>query len=236
MVSGTLHTHVVYEKAGHAAAHPGRWFVFLEGDGSPWGNSGMQPATDPTTRNPLALRLMLATDDAAIYVVRPCYQGHNDARCSTDRWTSGRYSDEVVASMAAAIESESKKLRANHLIVVGYSGGGALAVLVAERLQDVAAVITIGANLDIAAWAEHHHYLPLSQSLNPALSDRAHPWAEFHFNGANDAVVPIATTDDYFKRYPGARRVVVDSANHTCCWEADWPALLAALPLTSQSE
>ena len=237
IVPGTLQAHIVYEKAGNPAGQPGRWFVFLEGDGTPWGNSGMQPAADPTTRNPLALRLMLATDAAAIYVARPCYQGHNDApQCSADRWTGGRYSNEVVASMAAVIASESGKLGASDLVVVGYSGGGALAVLVAERLQNIAAVITIGANLDIAAWADHHHYLPLAQSLNPAESDQQHPWAEYHFSGARDSVVPGATTDGYFNRYPKARRFIVERADHICCWESDWPALLAGLPLARESE
>ena len=45
---------------------------------------------------------------------------------------------------------------------VGYSGGGVLAVLIAERLDNVAGVITVGANLDTDAWTEHHGYLPLT--------------------------------------------------------------------------
>jgi len=231
VVQGTLHSHVVYEKGGVAGAYPGRLFVFLEGDGSPWGSSGMRPSADPTTSNPLALRLMLATPAASIYVARPCYQGRVDAQCSAERWTGGRYSEAVVASMVAAIRSESAKYSESELVIVGYSGGGALAVLIAERLGNVAAVITVGANLDIAAWAGEHHYLPLMQSLNPAQSDRKHPWAEFHFNGAKDVVVPAATADAYFQRYPQAQRFVVENTDHVCCWESDWPALLARLPL-----
>jgi hypothetical protein len=92
VVPGVVHSHVVYEKSGTTQSHAGRLLVFLEGDGTPWGSSGMQPADDPTTRNPLALRLMLQTSDAAIYVARPCYQSLIDAQCSAERWTSGRYS------------------------------------------------------------------------------------------------------------------------------------------------
>jgi len=231
VVQGTLHSHVVYEKSAPAAAHPERLFVFLEGDGSPWGNSGMKPAADPTTSNPLALRLMLATEAASIYVARPCYQERVDADCSPERWTGGRYSEAVIESMVAAIRSESAKYSTAKLVIVGYSGGGALAVLIAERLENVAAVITVGANLDIAAWAADHHYLALTQSLNPATSERPHPWAEFHFNGAKDSVVPAATAQAYFQRYPEAQRFVIENADHVCCWEEDWPALLARLPL-----
>ena len=226
IVQGTLHSHVVYEKGGPTAA---RLMVFLEGDGSPWGNSGMTPAADPTTGNPLALRLMLATEAASIYVARPCYQERTDAECSAERWTNGRYSEAVVASMVGAIRNESAKYAARELTIVGYSGGGALAVLIAERLDNVVAVITIGANLDIAAWAGEHHYLPLTQSLNPAKSERPHPWAEFHFNGAKDPVVPAATADAYFQRYPQAQRFIIENADHVCCWEEDWPGLLGRL-------
>jgi len=226
---GVPYSHRVYEK--RSASRPGRLFVFLEGDGTPWGSSGMHPAADPTTRNPLALRLMIATDASSIYVARPCYQGEAGALCSADRWTGGRYADDIVASMASVIDSESTRLQAMQLVIVGYSGGGTLAVLIAERLHNVAAVVTIGANLDIAAWAEHHHYLPLSQSLNPANSALAHPWKEFHFIGGKDAIVPAATADLYFKRYPEAQRLTVANADHVCCWESDWQSLLERLQL-----
>jgi len=229
IVAGATYTHVVYEK--RSPSRPGRLFVFLEGDGSPWGSSGMQPAADPTTRNPLALRLMVETDAASIYVARPCYQDQVAADCAADRWTAGRYADDIVASMAGTVLSESTRLNAKELVIVGYSGGGALAVLIAERMQNVAAVVTIGANLDVAAWAKHHRYLPLTQSLNPARSERAHPWREFHFIGAKDAIVPAVTADLYFERYPQAQRLTIPGYDHICCWESDWPALLARLQL-----
>jgi pimeloyl-ACP methyl ester carboxylesterase len=127
----------------------------------------------------------------------------------------------------SVITSKAHELGASQLVLIGYSGGGALAVLIAERLEDVTAVITLAANLDIEAWANHHHYLPLAQSLNPARSLRAHPWPEFHFSGLKDTVVPAATTDRYFQRYPAARRLAIEAADHVCCWEAQWPALLA---------
>lgn len=229
IVVGVPHSLVVYENqaAARTIEQRERLFVYLEGDGSPWGSSGMQPAVDPTARNPLALRLMLQTDDPAIYVARPCYQ-LTDVRCSAESWTSGRYSEEVVASMARAIASESTRLNARDLIIVGYSGGGPLAVLIAEQLTNIAGVITLGANLDVATWADHHRYLPLDRSLNPATSEHTHPWPEVHISGGKDTVVPTATTDSYFKRFPAAQQIAVDAADHVCCWEAQWPALLAS--------
>ena len=228
IVRGTAFSHVVYEKTSSRAE---RLFVFLEGDGAPWGTSGMQPALDPTARYAMALRLMMKTEATSIYVARPCYQDQLSSGCTAERWTFGRYAADIVDSMVAVISSESSKLQAKELVIVGYSGGGVLATLVAERMQAVAAVITIGANLDIDAWTKYNGNLPLSLSLNPARSERAHPWPEFHFSGANDKVVPDETAARYFQKYPQAQHFVIADADHVCCWESDWPGMLQRLEL-----
>jgi pimeloyl-ACP methyl ester carboxylesterase len=220
-----LYSLVVYEKPAPADIRRSRLLVYIEGDGLPWGGSGMHPAADPTTGNPLALRMMLSVPGPSIYVSRPCYQ-EADVRCTAEDWTGGRYAQRIVDSMSGAIAGQSHRLGFDEIVLVGYSGGGALAVLIGEQLPQATAVITIGANLDVAAWANHHGYLPLATSLNPALSQRPHPWPEFHFAGATDQVVPTATVEAYFRRYPKARHILVDHADHVCCWEEDWPALL----------
>ena len=198
--------------------------IFIEGDGVPW-RGGTQPSLDPTTRNPLALKLLGQTSGPAAYVSRPCYQAMAAPGCTPELWTMQRYSDEVVSSMTAAVRMTAARANARKVVLVGYSGGGVLAVLIAERLDNVAAVITVGADLDIDAWTQHHGYLPLTGSLNPASSTAAHPWPETHLYGARDAVVPIATTAAYFTRFPHAQRRVMDDYDHVCCWVERWPAL-----------
>jgi pimeloyl-ACP methyl ester carboxylesterase len=198
--------------------------IFIEGDGVPW-RGGMQPSLDPTTGNPLALKLLGQTPAPAAYLSRPCYQEMTGPGCTPEQWTMQRYSDEVVSSMTAAVRTAAARANARKVVLVGYSGGGVLAVLIAERLDNVAAVITVGADLDIDAWAQHHGYLPLTGSLNPALSTGAHPWPETHLYGARDAVVPPATTAAYFARFPHAQRKVMDDYDHVCCWVEHWPAL-----------
>jgi pimeloyl-ACP methyl ester carboxylesterase len=136
-----------------------------------------------------------------------------------------RYSDEVVASMTEAVRTAALQAKARSLVLVGYSGGGVLAVLIAERLDNVAAVITVGANLDTDAWTRHHDYLPLSGSLNPAHSRAEHRWPETHLYGARDQTVPPATAQAYFERHPGAQRRIVDTNDHVCCWVEQWPQL-----------
>jgi pimeloyl-ACP methyl ester carboxylesterase len=198
--------------------------IFLESDGIPW-QGGRQPSADPTTRQPLALELLIRSPAPAAYITRPCYHGLRSAKCNVEHWTGARYSLEVVESMAATVREAQRRSGATKVALVGYSGGGALAVLIAERLDSVVMVTTIAANLDTDAWTEHHHYLPLSQSLNPALSDRPHPWPELHLRGANDAVVPVATTARYFARHPRARQRTIEAFDHVCCWVRDWPEI-----------
>lgn len=201
-----------------------RLVIFLEGDGIPW-RQGVVPNDDPTTRNPLALQLAAQTPGAIAYVARPCYQGVRTDRCSPDLWTSGRYSEQVVSAMTQAVLHTQQQAQAATVVLVGYSGGGVLAVLIAERLPHVAAVVTIAANLDVAAWTNHHGYLPLVDSLNPAMSDRDHAWREIHLVGELDDVVPKHVSDRYFERHPSAQRWELANYGHSCCWLEEWPSI-----------
>lgn len=207
-----------------AVGAPGQLTVFLEGDGRPWRN-GTEPSVDPTTGNPVSLQLLLRTPSMAAYVTRPCYHDLRGPRCTPERWTMARYAEDIVSSITAAVRVARREAGAKQVVLVGYSGGGTLAVLVAERLDNVAAVVTISANLDVNAWVRHHGYLPLTGSLNPALSERSHPWPELHLHGARDGVVPVATTAQYFARYPAAQQIVMEHNDHVCCWVDEWPAL-----------
>jgi pimeloyl-ACP methyl ester carboxylesterase len=200
--------------------------VFIEGDGVPW-RGGMEPSLDPTTGDPIALKLLGQTPLPAAYVTRPCYQEMTGPRCTPERWTLERYSEEIVSSMTAAVRTAAARANAHKVMLVGYSGGGVLAVLIAERLDNVAGVVTVGANLDTAGWTQHHGYLPLFGSLNPASSTAEHPWPEIHLYGARDTVVPPATADAYFARFPHAQRKIVDENDHVCCWVEQWPTLWA---------
>jgi predicted alpha/beta hydrolase family esterase len=222
VVSGADYRHVIYMNAMAAAGGIERMLVFLEGDGRPWSADGREPSADPTTRNPIALQLLAQSKAPGIYISRPCYQEVVDPKCSSDTWTGGRYSREVVESFAAAIKKVAHETGAREIALIGHSGGGALAVLIAERSDNVAAVVTIAANLDVHAWTRLHRYLPLSTSLDPAASDIPHPWRELHLAGEQDTVVPVETTAAYFKKYPQAQQRVFAKYGHACCWVREW--------------
>jgi len=216
---GSFKTVTYEQKTSSANDRP--FIVFIEGDGVPW-LRGVTPNVDPTTRDPLALKLLIRTNAPGAYVSRPCYQDVRSKGCTPDLWTNGRYSQQVVDVMVDAVAQVLDRSHAQHAALVGFSGGGALAVLVGERVAAVSTVITLGANLDTDAWTAYHDYLTLGTSLNPARSEHAHTFREIHLIGRLDSVVPIQTRQAYFARYPAAKEIVLDSYTHACCWVEEW--------------
>ncbi len=131
VVMGTVFQHVLFWRNGW----PNRTLhVYLGGDGTPV--SAGRPAKDPTPRDPLMLRLMRLDPDPAVYVGRPCYHGlAGTTGCSGDLWTTARYSESVVSSLAAAIRRIMMSRGHEQIFLFGHSGGGTLATLLAERLS-----------------------------------------------------------------------------------------------------
>jgi hypothetical protein len=230
IVAGTAFQHVLFTRAGH----PERTLhVYLDGDGTPWNPWG--PASDPTPRNPLVLRLMALDPAPTLYLGRPCYLGLSETPpCASVLWTGERYSEAVVSSMEAALRRFLGRIEFDRLVWVGYSGGGTLAALLAPRFEATTDLITIAANLDIDAWADHHGYSRLTGSLNPARLPRLPAWIrQRHYVGGKDRVVPKQVT----LRGPidPDTVIVMPTYDHTCCWEAMWPTLLADVERESTS-
>lgn len=204
--------------------------VYLEGDGSPWRHRTII-MPDPTPRSPLMLRLMALDSNPAVYVGRPCYNGAaTEPGCDNRLWTSDRYSEIVVASMAGVLRVIAERRGNPELRLIGHSGGGALALLLAERLDDVRDVVTVAGNLDIDAWTSHHGYTPLYGSLNPArrppLQDSTAQW---HLVADLDAVVPPLLVRGFIVSQASATGVSVDGFTHGCCWARIWPDILSAV-------
>lgn len=208
--------------------------VYIEGDGRAWLNP-WQPSTDPTPTDPVGLRLA-AADPASplLYLARPCQFAASDA-CDNRLWTGGRLSPEVVDTFQLLIDEAMRRTGSVRLGLVGYSGGGALAALLAERRRDVAWLVTVAANLDLAEWVRLESIEPLSGSLDPANSASAIArLPQVHFVGADDRVVPPAVAEAFVRHLgvTNASRVIVEPGfDHACCWAAAWPQLLGQLNL-----
>jgi pimeloyl-ACP methyl ester carboxylesterase len=224
-LQGTVFIHTAYHTSASSQPRDGTQplWVFIDGDGRPWINGGREPATNPTTSRPVALELAAQMQRPVLYIGRPCYDRRiPEPPCSATWWTDARYSLTVVQSLAAAIGRYQRQFQFERLILVGYSGGGVLAELVAHEIQGVAAVVTIAANLDVAAWTEYHGYLPLTASLNPAIQTNNPAWPEIHVLGEDDEVVPPHTVQRYFERHPHSVVWRYPDYGHVCCWQEEW--------------
>lgn len=202
--------------------------VYIEADGSPW-VTRYKLASDPTPRDPLALRLAVKDPaPAVLYLARPCHHTRKtDPACRAEYWSSHRYAPEVIGSVSAAIDAAKARAGATAVRLVGYSGGGAVAALVAARRLDVAGLVTVAANLDHAAWTAHHKVTPLTGSLNPAdNAARVQAIPQVHYVGADDRIVPREIVEAYVRRMSDradTRIVEMKGFDHGCCWERAWP-------------
>lgn len=227
VVRGDGFSHVAYIKNGRATPNSAL-HVYLEGDGTPWARKRVA-ASDPTPRKPLMLEFMLLDPAPSIYLGRPCYHGLNKVKaCTPEMWTDKRYSEAVVASMSAALDRLSVDYQA--LVLLGHSGGGTLAMLLAERQPKTETVITVAANLDTERWAALHKQQPLTGSLNPATRPPLPVQIrQMHFAGAEDDNVPPMLVRDAIAQQQGATFKVFPKQDHSCCWRDVWKEILGGL-------
>ena len=202
--------------------------VYLEGDGQPW-LQGLRPAIDPTTHNSLMLPLMAMDRYSVLYLGRPCYNGHAlDPGCDPRIWTSARYSREIVEALASALTNFCKAYGYQKMVLIGHSGGGSLAMLLAQSLPQTRLVITLAGNYDIDAWADYHHYLRLTESVNPAQQPST-GLPEWHFLGELDTVIPPQLFVSALKQRANSYVEVLPNLKHQQGWEAIWPQILEKL-------
>lgn len=234
-VVGTTFRHTVFGKA--LPAETSILHVYIGGDGSPARAVRNIPA-DPTPRREPMLRLMALDDGPSLFLGRPCY--HDTGPCDPLHWTQGRYGEPVVASMVEALVNFAKERQLSpnlRWVLIGFSGGGTLATLMAERLPGTSAVITIAGNLDIDAWATHHGYRALDPSLNPVERPALRSdIVQIHLRGGRDTNIPGRFAREFMARQPRAREVVEPAFDHACCWEEIWPDTLEDLERELQSD
>ncbi|MDX1518684.1 MAG: alpha/beta hydrolase, partial [Gammaproteobacteria bacterium] len=197
--------------------------IYIEGDGLAWRRKN-RLSDNPTPVDPVALRLAgNSGSPAALYLARPCQYSDdiNVKRCHAELWSSDRYSERVVAAMNSVVDHYVRSSGADSLSLIGYSGGGVIAALLAARRADVRELITVAANLDHRAWTAMHRVSPLDGSMNPpdhASELRTIP--QRHFVGENDRIVTAAVLRSYLEQLglePDRHLHVIAGADHDCC-------------------
>lgn len=218
-----LERSALVEQGGHV-------HVYIEGDGRPWVAGGEVVAADPTPRKPQALELLVQDKRAALYLGRPCYfVGVGDAVCEPQWWTNQRYSERVVQAMADALgDWLARRPTITSISLIGYSGGGVLAMLLGERVPQVRRVVAVASPLDHERWTALHGYSPLTGSLNVAdLRYWRADLARQAIFGAEDRNVPYAAMLHALP--PRTEALVLPGMAHECCGDHAWANVLERL-------
>lgn len=209
--------------------------IYIEGDGLAW-LSRSEASLDPTPKEALGLSLA-AIDPSAnvVYLARPCQftARAKNPTCDVPYWTSKRFAPKVIASMGQAVDQVATQVPGQKVNLVGYSGGGAVAVLIAAGRQDVASIRTIAGNIDHAEVNRLHGVSPLSGSLNAIdVAPQVAKIPQIHFSGAADTTVPPAIAERFGVAVGSSCVAVrtVPGATHETGWRERWRELSGMAP------
>jgi hypothetical protein len=216
----------------HHDADASEMVVYIEGDGIAWKRRNTI-SSDPTPKNPISLKL--AINDSrplVLYLARPCqYLDKSKLEdCAPIYWSSHRYSKTVVESISEAITKVKSETRASTIEIIGYSGGGVIAMLVASFRNDVTSVITVASNLDHESWTEWHGVSKLVGSLKPYnYLAELEGVNQQHFWGGKDKIVPYDTQLSFIEKSKNNnffKYKVMPDYSHDCCWAEHWRDIL----------
>lgn len=166
--------------------------VYVEGDGNAFDARGM-PTRDPTPRGTMLRRLVLRDNsENVVYMARPCQFVMSDSCVVTD-WTSGRFSADIIDSMAIALK---QMVVDKPVVLIGYSGGAMVTGLIIQNHPDINVQkwVTIAGVLNHSDWTEYFDDMPLSGSLN--LNELPHI-NQVHYVGTRDKTVPLSLSQKW---------------------------------------
>lgn len=217
--------------------HSDTLHVYLHGDGTPWKpHAGkFYPSKDPTPTHHTTLNLFTVDTQAALFIARPCYylthtEKQHQAKCHSNYWwTHGRYHQTIVDSIAAAIQTYQNRF--NHIVIIGYSGGGTLAYLSARALSLTPStsikVVTVAGNMDVKRWVLHHQYSPLTGSVDPSdVPPLPTTIEQIHLAGMLDTNIYPNWLNTFSNQQLNSKFIQFDTYNHQCCWVNDWQTVL----------
>lgn len=202
--------------------------VYIEGDGLSW-ITRSRISSNPTPLNPIALKLMQVDNSKCkIYLARPC-QYVDSKICEKKYWTSHRFNIKVIESYLETLNKIKDTNNNKTFTLIGFSGGGAIATILAAKRNDTSKLVTVAGNLDIKKWTETHNISPLNGSLNPNnFTNKLKNIKQFHLIGKNDKIMPINIFLSYksnFIRKDNINYKVYD-ATHTKNWKKNYKEFL----------
>lgn len=209
--------------------------VYIEGDGLAF-VSRRRRAEDPTPVHPTALEMAIADPHPGptLYLGRPCQYAPDRAKdCDPLLYTVARFGEDVLAAMDARLDRALAGLAAPEgVVLVGFSGGGVVAALLAARRGDIERLVTVAAPLHVDGWTEAVGAPRLVWSQTPMDQiEVLRRVRQIHFASREDTHVPASVVAHYVDAIGKAsptRFVRVPDLDHGD-WATAWPRLLREL-------
>jgi len=178
--------------------------IYIEGDGLAWENR-YRLSRNPTPTDPIALKMALVDKaENIIYLARPCQYvdfSLNKNCANQEYWSRARFSQKVIDSTNQAIDKIKIKYGFKNINLFGFSGGGAVAVLVASKRSDVKSIKTIAANLNHKMLMKMHKVSPLDQSLDAIdVAYKLSKIRQIHIAGKQDNTVYVRTIESFVNK------------------------------------
>ncbi len=152
-------------------------------------------------------------------------------KCSKKYWSSHRFAPEVIQSMDEVLNNIKQKDHIQKFNLIGFSGGAAVALLVASRRNDIASIRTVGGNLDHVKVNEIHNVSPMTESLNPRdIAKQINDIPQIHFLGEDDSVITPEVLHSYLQasgKTDCIQTETVEGVSHENGWGKVWPRLLS---------
>ena len=200
------------------------YVFYIEGDGAAF-NMYRRPSSNPTPRSNTLINLAFVDKRPnIIYLARPCQYTPQklNPQCRKQYWSNKRFADELVESMNIVINkiNGDKKF---HL--VGFSGGGGMAILIAARNPKVKNIVTFAGNLNHRAFTTMHGDSPMIGSLNPIeYVSHIRRIPQIHYIGAKDRIISPAITSAFIEKAdsPCVKMKLLKKTSHNTGWYQFW--------------
>ena len=202
--------------------------IYIEGDGANWLFKTIPPR-NPTPDQSLVVALAaLDPNPYILYLARPCQfiDVQTIKECDESLWTDGRFSTQVITLFNQAIDEIVRPMPPLRLNLVGHSGGGTLATLIAAQRSDVNCLVTLASPLDLSAWTQALAIAPLLKSKNPAEPNaNLKQIRQTHYLGENDRIVTKESIGRYRNFPPQTEFITIAGFDHRKFWVEHWPML-----------
>jgi len=133
--------------------------------------------------------------------------------------------------VAAVIDRGKQMSKGSGIEIIGFSGGGAIAILVSSKRNDVTGIRTVAGNLNHEEWTKYHKIDQLKGSLNPVdAAKKVSRIPQIHYVGMQDKIINRRVADSFKAKAGGPLKDCIQikevvGAGHTKGWAQLWSKL-----------